>query len=108
MFKATSKTVLSETLTVEILGLHATVKHNYPDYTNSFLGPGKPRKTLALWRGTKLLSEKDGSSAFHQLLICGLPAAFVTSLNIENKTNIEIQMLFYSKEMAYSKISILS
>lgn len=70
-------------------------------------GLERPKKILALWQGIKLIYEKYGSSAFHQTFICGLPVAFVT-LNIEHKTNNETLMFFYSKEVACSKISVLS
>lgn len=39
--------------------------------------------------------------------ICGLPIAFVMLLNIRGKTNVEMQMLFYSEEMVYTKVSVL-
>lgn len=87
-----TKTVPSKMVIVEVLRLHATMKlydSNCSDCTNSFLGP---RKT-----GKVLISEKYGSPVFHQPFICGLHVAFVTSLNIENKTNIKMQMLFLFK-----------
>lgn len=61
---------------------------NYSDVTDSSLGAGKPKKTLAQWRGTKLISEKYGWLAFHQPFICGLQVASVTYLGIENTADI--------------------